>query len=173
MLVAFGFTAVAMPVLSWQALSSKPAEMMGIGALCLLAGALSLMSQAWLIRHLHIPFTRSTGMTIGTVVIAVVFVPILAWINWNYVSHPGEMVGLVEAMQIGINELPVRRGWIAELLAGFYGAEAAKWWFVLKFKSSYWVMVLFSLDSALVAFIVAKAFVVLTEFVNFTTNEAK
>ncbi len=172
-LLAFGFIAVAMPVLSWQALSSAPVENIGIVVLCLFSGALSLTCQAWLSRHLHSPFRRTSGMTIGAVVAAVVFVPILAWINWSYVEYPGEIrdLGLVEAMQVAINELPTRRDWITELLAVFYAAEAAKMWLVLEYKSSIWAIVLFCLDKALVAFIVAKTFVVLTEFVSRITDK--
>ena len=172
-LLAFGFVAIALPVLSWQALSSTPVEITGISVLCLVAGATSIMSQAWLAHHLHPPFSRTTGMTIGAVVAAIVFVPILAWINWNFIEYPHEIrvLSLPEAMQFGMKELPARRGWIAELLAVFYAADAAKLWLILKYKSSIWPMVLFSLDAALVAFIVAKVFVVLTEFVSCITQK--
>ena len=174
-LLALGFVTAALPVLSWQALSSTPVEIIGISVLCLAAGATSIISQAWLAHHLHPPFSRTTGMAIGTCVAAIVFVPILAWINWSYVEYPGEIrdVSFWEAMQFGMNELPARRGWIAELLAVFYAAETAKLWLVLQYKSSTWVMALFCLEAALVAFIVAKVFVVLTEFVGRITEKGE
>jgi hypothetical protein len=174
-LLAFGFIFVAMPALSWQALSSSPVEAISIFVICLVAGATSLMSQTWLTRHLHPAFSRTAGMAFGAFIIAVVLIPALAWINWS--DHKDSIqVGILTplgAISLGMNELPSRRGWIAELLAVFYAAEFAKLWLVMKYQSTFFVVVLFSLDTALVAFIAAKVFVVLTDFVGSRSPKGK
>ena len=77
----------------------------------------------------------------------------MARVNLNCVLYPGEIrtASLSEAMMHGLQELPRRRGWIAEILAPLYAYEAGKIWVVVQLGSTKWVTILFSLETALVS----------------------
>lgn len=166
-LAAFLFTLAAVPVLAWQALTAAPEEALGLAALPLVAGGLSLGVQAMLRPHMNPPFARSAGIAAGTWGAALMFLPVLAWLNWSFASHPGAFRGasLDQAVMLGMQALPERRGPIAEFLSVFYAWDAAKLWLAVTFGSWRGVTILFSINAALVAIIVARASAVLTDFV--------
>lgn len=64
-----------------------------------------------------------------------------------------------------MQDLPQRRGWIAEILAPMYAIDTVKLWLVAQLGSSQLITVLFSFETALVSFVVAHASAVLTNFV--------
>jgi len=167
--VAFIFIAAALPVLAWLALTASTVEVVGLVVLSAAAGSSSLGIRAWLRSHLTSLFARSAGIKIGTVATAIVFVPILAWINWNYAPHPGEIrtASLSQAITFAINELPARRGWIAEVLSVFYAMDAAKLWVSVQPSIPQRATILFSLDSALASFVVASTGAILTNSVSY------
>lgn len=169
--VASFFIVVALPVLAWQALTVGPEELACLAALCLVAGCLSICIQAWLRTHLTDIFARSLGMMFGAIAAALVFIPVLSWINWkNFVSHTEDFRTLTisQAIALGMQELPARRSFVAEFLAPFYAVEAIKLWLSAKFSSKLsslrWITIIFSIDSAFVGFVVAHAYVMLTDF---------
>lgn len=159
------FTLVAVPVLAWQALTASAVEIVALLILCMLASALSLWAQTRLAVCLRPPFARSIGMGFGYVAIGLVFVLVLAWINWSLVPHPGYIrsYGLAKAVLTAIDELPERGGVITGALSVFYALDAVKIWCAVRVGSSFWVMALYCLDAALVAFIVAKSSVAITD----------
>ncbi len=161
------FIAIAIPILTWQALTAAREEILGLAALFLAASSLSLWMQPWLQHHFQQPFSCSAGITFGAWIAAIVFIPVIAWINWNFVYHPGylQTSSLDEAIRQAMKELPPRRGWTAEVLAPLYAIEATKLWMVVQLGPSRWVTILYSLDTAFIGFIVAKTSTLLTNFV--------
>jgi hypothetical protein len=171
--VSTAFVLVAVPLIAWQALSASSAEIIGFTVLSYSAGLATLLVQDWLQRDFQMSFALFSGVSIGANVIACAFVPVLAWINWSFVYHPGEFhnASFFEAVTLGLQQLPRRRGGIAEIMAFFYAIEAAKLWLVLQLGSSPWAAVLFSLDTALVGFIVAQVSAILTDVVHIFREE--
>ena len=162
------FVAVALPILAWQALGTADPIASVLILLCMVASGMSLGFRCWLQRHFHGPFAASWGFALGAGAAAIVFVPILAWINWKYVVFPGEFLSLsfLEAVQFGVAEqLPPRRGWIAEILALPFAIESAQLWVTAKYGSTMaWIPAVYSIYLALVAFIVARASTALASF---------
>ena len=160
------FTLIAITVLAWLALTMAVAEAVALLVLCFLASGLSLQAQAWLASRLHPPFARSIGMGLGYAAAASVFVFVLIWVNYNHVTHPGyiRVSGLPETIDRYINELPERRSPVDEALSFFYAIDAIKIWFVANIGNSFWIRILYCLDAALVAFIVAKSSAAITDF---------
>lgn len=153
------FVAVTVPILAWQALSASDLIALVLVVLCLAASAMALGVRRWLQRHLHHPYCAWNGANVGALIAGVVFFPILAWITWNYVAFPGEFrtLGFWQAVQFGIaDQLPQRRGWIAEILALPFAIESAQLWLIARYGTAFWVTVLYSLYLALVVFVVAR-----------------
>ena len=154
------FLAVTVLILAWQALSASNLIAFLLVVLCLAASGMALGVRSWLEHHLHDPFSTWHGTSLGAFIAGMIFIPILAWITWNYVPFPGEFrtLGFWEAVQFGVaDQLPRRRGWIAEILALPFAIESAQLWLIAKDGTVVWVTVLYSLYLALVALTVARA----------------
>lgn len=156
--IALVFIALAIPVLAWQALTASSEEVIGLAVLCLVTSTFSLVLHGRLRSHLSPWLARSAAITLGALTVAVIFVPLIIWINWNYAVHSGEIrtATFIQSVTISIDELPSRRGWIAEILSVFYALDGAKFWLVVQNASSRWAAILYSLDTALVSFVVAQ-----------------
>ena len=170
--VALVFIGAVLPVLAWQSLIVQPVEAACLLVLSVAAGSASLGINAWLQSHLTSLFAQSAAIKIGAIATAIVFVPILIWINFNYVSHPGEFlskedISLINAVVFTINEFPPRRGWIAEVLSVFYAMDAAKLWIVVEYKDDRWVALLYVFDSALVSFVVASVSTIIPNSISY------
>ena len=154
------FVAVTVPILAWQALSASDLIAFFLVVLCLTASAMALGVRRWLQRHLHDPYSAWHGANLGALIAGMIFIPILAWITWNYVAFPGEFrtLGFWQSVQFGVaDQLQQRRGWIAEILALPFAIESAQLWLIARYGTAVWVTVLYSLYLALVAFVVARA----------------
>ena len=154
------FVAVTVPILAWQALSASDLIALLLVVLCLAATITALGVRRWLQRHLHEPYCVWYGANLGALIAGMVFTPMLAWITWNYVAFPGEFrtLGFWQAVQYGVaDQLPPRRGWIAEILALPFAMESAQLWLIARYGTALWVTGLYSLYLALVAFVVARA----------------
>ena len=154
------FVAVTVPILAWQALSASDLIALLLVVLCLAASTTALSVRRWLQRHLRHPYCAWNCANVGALIAGMVFIPILAWITWNYVAFPGEFrtLGFWQAVQFGVaDQLPQRRGWIAEILALPFTIESAQLWLIARYGAALWVTVLYSLYLALVAFVVARA----------------
>ena len=162
------FVAFAIPILAWQALGKTDPITPVLILLCMVASSMSLGFRCWLQRHFYTPYAASWSFALGAGAAAIIFVPILAWINWNYVLFPGEFLslGFLEAVQFGVEEqLPPRRGWIAEILAFPFAIESAQIWLTAKYGSTMaWAPAVYSIYLALVAFVVARASTALASF---------
>ena len=170
---AIAFLLVSILILAWQALVSSFHEIAALVALCVLASGSFAVLQSVVSSHFHQPFTDAIAVSLSTWTVALIFVPILAWINWYYVSHPGEILkaGFIESVMLGMENLPPRRGWIAEVLAPLYAIEAAKLWLVVQPGYTGWKVVLFSIDGTLVGFILARTSIVITLFLQHLRDE--
>ena len=132
----------------------------------LVASYISLRIQDILDAHLRQPYSGAMGLTLGAYLAALMFIPLLAWISWNFVEYRGEFrtADFSKAVTLGMQELPARRGWISEVLAPLYAIEAGKLWLVVQLGSSRWATILFSLDTTLVGFILARTAAIITNF---------
>ena len=154
------FVAVTVPIVAWQALGASDSVALFLVVLCLAASAMALGVRRWLQRHLHHPYCAWHGANLGALIAGMIFFPVLAWIVWNYVPVPGEFrtLGFWEAVQFGVaDQLPQRRGRIAEILALPFAVESAQLWLIARHGTAVWLPVLYSLYVALVAFVVARA----------------
>jgi hypothetical protein len=165
---ALAFSVLATPVLAWQALTASPVEAIGFLALGIVSGTFVLALHAKLGQHFTQWVARSASIAIGALIAAILFVPVLAWINWSYVPHPAGILSdsLPDAVLNSIDDLPQRRGWIAELLTLFYAFDGAKLWVTVRFGSSGWITGLYSLDAALIGFILARSSAILTSLIS-------
>lgn len=164
---ATAFMLIAVPLLAWYAISSTNAEFLLLGLLCFVASMFFAGAENKLLKHLTPPFARATALTTASLLAALFFVPLLAWANWNYTPQPGAIrsASLEEALQLGLSKLPARRGWVAELLAPLYALEYGKLWFVVQAESPKWFSFWYSIDTALVSILAARASAVLVSLV--------
>lgn len=172
-LISTAFIITFTPVLAWLALTAHPVEIIAYIALCLLSAAISWALQIRLCRHLRPPFARATGIAAGWLLTATPFVFIIGWVNFKYSSffESVQTLDLASAVLLSLENLPDRRGWLAELFSVFYATEATKLWLAVRIEQAgRWPGILFSLDSALVAFIVARSFLSTVEFVRLSVG---
>jgi hypothetical protein len=158
------FVFLAMPLLAWHAIASTMAELLLFGVLCFSASILFAVTLKQLLRHLTPAFARTTALTASTLIVSMIFIPLLAWSNWNFTHQPEAIrsVSLGQALQLGFEQLPVRRGLVAELLSPLFAMEYAKLWFVVQDESPKWFSFWYSIDAALISIIAARASAVLT-----------
>jgi len=162
-----GFTLAAITLLAWQSLNASMAE----ACIMLLAFALSGVSfslgQNLVARHFHQPFARSLATSLVSWLVAVPFTFLLAYSFWAWTAMPGAMLDadLPRAVQIGLEELPPRGGWIAAILAVPYVYEATKLWVAVKLAAYPVVGVMLSFDAALFSFALCRTAIVVTQFV--------
>ena len=163
LLSATVFSLIAVPLLAWHAISSTHSEFLFLALLCFTASLCFAVVEHKLLDHLTPPFARVTAMSAGTLIAAVLFIPILAWANWNFTPQPEAIrnASLEEALQLGFGNLPPRRGWVAELLAPFFALEYGKLWFVVQAESPKWFSIWYSIDAALISLVAARASAVL------------
>ena len=157
---------IGVPILAWQALGAPFMIASVLLLLCAVSSGIALGIRGRLLRHFNGPFAACWSYTIGAVAAAIVFIPILAWINWGHILFPGEFrtLDFLEAVQFGVAEqLPPRRGWIAEILSVPIAIESAQLWLTANYGSAMaWLPVLYGFCLALVAFVVARASTALT-----------
>lgn len=171
--IVFTFTAVLL--LAWQALNVVVSEAVLLTLAFFLSAALFASVQSWLLRHFFQPFARCIATTIVTSIVALPFMIILAFVTWSSALRPGAFLtaDLPTALEIGLQNLPERGGWISSVLAIPYGYEAMKIWVVVQLKH-YWIVgALFSLDAALFSFILCRSAVVVTQFVEAKVAKAE
>ncbi|MCB6179026.1 hypothetical protein LHP98_12915 [Rhodobacter sp. Har01] len=165
--VLISFTSVSVILLAWQAAIATVSDATIMLMAYFLSGCAFLTSKNLLSRHLHPPFARDLAISLGTWVVALPFILIIALSTWAWARIPGAMLdaSLQDALQVGLNRLPARGGWIAAILSVPYGYEAAKLWAVVQLREYPIVGVLFSLDTALFSFVICRAGVISTHFV--------
>ncbi|MEP3333615.1 hypothetical protein [Sedimentitalea sp.] len=168
LLGAAAFTVVAVTLLAWHVISSTYPELLLLAVLCLSAALVFEFSEHKFLGHLTPPFARMTALSTGTLVTAGFFIPIVAWANWNFSAHTGEIrtVGLEQALELGLEQMPERGGWIAELMAPFYALEYGKLWFVVQTGAPKWFSFWYSIDAALISVVAARTSAVLMSFVS-------
>lgn len=161
------FILFATPLLAWHAISSTVPEFFLFGFLCFVASMLFAGAEKRLLRHLTPAFARTTALTAATLVACAIFIPVLAWANWNFTLQPGAIrsASLEQALQLGFDQLPTRRGWVAEMMAPLYALEYAKLWFAVQAGSPKWFSFWYSIDAALISVIAARVSTVLTSIV--------
>lgn len=161
------FTCVAIILLAWQALNASESDAMVMVVTFLLSSCIFSAGHDFLMRHFHQPFARVYATSLVTWLVALPFTLIVAGYTWAWGNQPGEMLdaGLQEALQIGLDNLPERGGWIASILAVPYGYEAAKLWGVVQLRDYPVAGLLFSLDTALFGFVLCRTAIIITQFV--------
>lgn len=167
LILSVPFTAISVVLLAWQSVSATRIEALIMLFAVFFSGCVFATGQETLTRHFHQPFARVIATSVVTWAVALPFTLIVAISSWAWVAMPGDMLtaSLPEALQIGLNNLPARRGWIAEVLAVPYAYEAAKLWVVVQLRGYPIVGALFSLDAALISFVLCRVGIVVTQFV--------
>lgn len=167
------FTFVAVSLLAWQSLEASALDFLIMGAVFLMSGCIFSIIESYSLRHIHQPFARAFSTSLATWLVAVPSTVWIAFYIWAETKQPGAMLdaGLQDALQIGLENLPERGGWIAAILAVPYGYEAAKLWGVVQLREYPVAGVLFSLDTALFVFVLCRTAVIVTLFVK--TNVVK
>lgn len=162
------FTALAVPLLAWHAISSTYPELLLLAFLCFSAALVFSFSERKFLDHLTPPFARMTALSTGTLVVAGFFIPVLAWADWNFAAHSGEIrtVGLEQALELGLEQMPERGGWVAEIMAPLYAFEYGKLWFVVQTGTPKWFSFWYSIDAALISVVAARTSAVLMSFVS-------
>lgn len=156
------------PYLAWQALTMSAVEAAALLGLVLLTAWLFLWAKGFVGRHFMPPFDRIIASGAAAWLIGLPFAIVLFLVSWRTASVPISMLNasFFGAVQSGFDALPERRGWIAEVLAFGYAFEAAKLWLVVQLRDYPVAALLFNLDSALFGFLVARAGVVITNFID-------
>lgn len=172
-LLSLAFTTIAVFILAWKALSVSASEAGILLSLIFVSGIVFSISQGFLERHLHQPFACATATSFSTWAVALPFTVLVAFWTWSNVVYPGAMIDATfrEALQIGFDKLPDRGGWIAEGMAIPYVYESGKLWVVVQFKEYPFVAALFSLDTALFSIILARASIVVTQFIHSNSRD--
>ncbi|MFN3645691.1 MAG: hypothetical protein ACK4S2_04105 [Gemmobacter sp.] len=167
LLAALALAAVAVPVMAWTALSATRPEALVLAALCLAGGVVCLGAGGTAARHFRPAYVRGWTVALATWLPAAVFVPILAWVNWAVVQHPVAYadMGLLEALQFGLDSAPAASGADAALMRGFQLAESLKLWLVHRFAGSAVPGLVYSLDAALVGLVFVRSFVAVLDLV--------
>jgi len=170
-LLSVAFTLVTIIVLAWQALSATLAVNAIMLAAVFASGFIFSVGQRLLVRHFYQPFARVIATNLVTWVVALPLMLIIAITTWGWSPIHNTMLdaNFLEALQIGMENLPTRRGWISEVLAVPYAFESAKFWAIIQIKNYPQVATLFSalfsLDAALYSFILCRVSIVVTQFV--------
>lgn len=166
-ILSLSFTCLAIMMLAWQALTTSAFNAVIIVGTFFLTACTYSIGHDYLQRHFHQPFTRAFATSLVSWLVALPFTLMVASFTWAWGNQPGAMLdaSLQEALQIGLENLPERGGWIASILALPYGYEAAKLWGVVQLKDYLIAGVLFSLDTALFSFVLCRTAIVVTLFV--------
>lgn len=170
------FVLLAVPLLAWKVLALGPVQSALFILVSLVAGAVFIGVQSLLLAHFHQPFIRASAVSISSWLVSLVFVPVIAWVNLNLVLYPGAIraaASLADAALYGMQMLPLRRGWIAELFAPLYAYEAGKLWLVVQMHTSRWPAILFSIDAALFSFVIARVSSILAMLIHTPTGSIR
>lgn len=162
------FTFAAVFLLAWLALNISIHQSAIILAAFFLAASLYSWGQHLLSHHLHQPFARVFATSVVTWLVAVPLTIIIARWTWSIALMPGAILdaSFQDAVQIGLNELPARGGWIADLLALPNAYAAAKLWAVVQLRDYQIVSVLFSIDAALFSFVLCRSAIIISQFID-------
>jgi hypothetical protein len=155
---AIVFTNIAIILLAWYAISSTYPELLLLVFQFYITSLFFARSEQRLLEHLTPAFARTTALITATFFTSLLFIPLLAWANWNFTPQPIAIrsASLEEALQLGFGQLPPRRGWIAELMAPFYALEYVKLWFVVQADAPKWFSFWYSIDTALISIFAAR-----------------
>lgn len=160
------FCGLAVAVLAWQALSvSWGGAAMGLALFFLCAVAFAWAEQRLRV-HLHQPFAPSVAAVLVTWALALPFTALIAWFNWSALVIPGAMLkaSFPEALVLGQAQLPAHGGPITALLAIPCAYDGAKMWLVVQLRDYPLVGVLWCVEAALFAFVLARSAIAVMQF---------
>ncbi|MXY51951.1 MAG: hypothetical protein F4Y86_05385, partial [Gammaproteobacteria bacterium] len=163
------FAGSAVVVLAWQALEASWTEALILAAACAAGCCAAVYAPRRAGSHFRLAVADHYGIAFGALGVAVVLVPLLAWVNWPFVVCSGEFreLGLQATMEFWLEKrLPSRGGWIAEGLALMYAIEAIQVFAVARL----WGLgsagaLLYSVYLSLVAYLVARSSAAVSWFV--------
>ena len=160
------FTLVAVPVLAFTAIRTVWTEGLALMLLFVTSCALSVGVRAGLRRSITDSHRRLWGHRIAAIVAGVLFSAVLFWLHWAVISRPGAVAGqgFAESLQAAILELPPRSAWLRVVLEPFAVIEAAKLWLATAMHGTFRAGLVYSLDAALVGFVVARCAVAVLDF---------
>lgn len=164
---AAALTCAAALLLGWLTIDASAFDWMLLMGAFFLSGCIYSISQHLLRPHLHEPFARSVSTVLGTWIVAVPLTLGIAYVTWSSTVISGAILdaSLREALQIGLEDLPERTGWITYILAFLQSSQFAKLWLVVQLKDFPVAGFLFSLDAALFSFVLCRTAIVVTQVI--------
>jgi hypothetical protein len=171
-LAGLGLLFVALPVIAFTALTAQASEWLTLAALCIVSGVFCLYSGKWVATHFQPAYVRAWTVGIATLVPALIFLPIMIWINCAVVEHPiaYKHIGFLEALELGPNRWPSVPGPDAAVMRFFQTVDSLKLWLVHRFEGSGLPILLYSLDSALVVLVFSRSFVAVADLLRNLTK---
>ena len=162
---ALVFVVVTVPLLAWQAVAIKAERLPQLALAFLLASLLFTFLQGVVGRYLQAPFHRNAAMNLA-VLAMLPLVVYAAWQSYRIDTIPHELLNarLSEVPLVALDSLPRKDGWLSQLMAPMQIYDSGKLWIAGQFPKARWLHVLISLDAALFGFLMARAAVVVTDF---------
>lgn len=165
---AGSFATIAVVIIAWQALVLATAQFPLYLLVILVAAAGHVWFLSYTKRQLRMPYAQWMAMTLATWVAALPFLVIATYLNWSQLRYPEWLLkaSFAETLQHSLQTLPRKDGWIAEVFAYIQAWDAAKLWLVLRFPDQIWLALLFCLEAALLGFVLARAGILLMQFLD-------
>ncbi|MCV2447478.1 hypothetical protein [Paracoccus sp. DMF] len=162
---ALVFVAISIPVLAWQALHLTPAEAGLVSAACMISGWVFVGIERRLARSFNPPFARAYALRLSSWLCAALACPVIAWVTWSYTGHPPAYLqaGFIDALKLGMSEMPERDGLLETILMPFYAFQGGKTWLLVQSKNYPWLTLLLSMDAALFGFLATRASILMTD----------
>ena len=164
---SFCFAVTTGVLLGLNVLSLSEAEIETYLGLLFAGVLLSSILASWTQNQLKSPYSHSFSVNISTIVLSLLFVPVVVWVNWNFVHYPGmiKTATLSEALNYSSSLLPSRRTWLVELVAVFDAFSMIKLWLVIKLNSPTWARLIFSFDTAIASILLARGLSVINVYI--------
>ncbi len=165
-LLSTAFTLGSVTLLAWQAFRASVSEAIAMLFFFFISALAYSFTQKFLLQHFRQPFARSFTTSLVTWCVAVPASIAIAMTAWSFTAMPGKMLSadFQEAVQIGLAQLPPRRGWISTIFMIPFGYEAVKIWIVVQLREYPVFGWLFSIDSALFSFILCRTSIIIAQF---------
>lgn len=154
-------------LLGLNVLSLRGAEIEVYLGLLFAGVLLSSILTSWTQSQLISPYCHSFSVNISTILLSLLFIPVVVWVNWNFVQYPGmiKTATLSEALNYSSSLLPSRRTWLVELVAVFEAFSMIKLWLVIKLDSPTWARLMFSFDTAVASILLARGLSVINVYI--------
>lgn len=167
------FALVAVSLLAWVVVQGEGVEQLLLLAVALAAVVLRVACRLPL-AHWFQPNVARLGLNaLAILVPAVIATPLLAWVHWEIIAHPAHygQISALAAINHGLAALPQGAGFEAVVFSALQAADSLKLWLIAQFPALLLLAGgLYSLQAALLAWLVARAAVLVADLMIETNN---